>query len=187
MSGASTRDDYLAFLGQLYFIVREFCPTMAVASARLPSRDPYYALKYALYHRIDDEKAHQDLVLRDIASLGGDAASVAAGVPGPATDAMIGYNYYSAERENPCSVFAMLYVLETLSSEVGPGVARILAGGLGLTPATGLGFFASHAEMDREHAAELVGLLDALPSAEDRAAVVRAARVNYFLFARVMI
>src|SRR5262245_9290481 len=108
-----TLAEYRAFLRDLYHIVWHFCPTMAVAAAGCD--DGLKTVRYELYERIGEEKGHEDWVLEDIAAIGGNT-DVRNAPPSAPVQAMIGYNYYAAERVHPCSVLGMLYVLEVIAS-----------------------------------------------------------------------
>ena len=175
-----SREEYLAFLSQLYHVVWHFCPAMAAAASRMG--DDRRQLRYALYHDIEEEKGHEEWVLNDVRTLGGDPEAVRGSSPGPELQALIGYNYYAVERVSPCAVFGMVYVLEETAAELASSAAETLAARLDLEPPKGVSFLSSHGEMDVEHVDELRELLDGLEGPADQAAVIEAARVNYRLF-----
>ena len=128
-----TLAQYKAFLHDLYHIVWHFCPTMAAAASRL--NDRYRQVRYDLYQRIEEEKGHEAWVLEDIETMGGDVAGAGVNPPSAPVQAMIAFNYYAAERQHPCSVLGMLYMLEVVSSvylpnprlELGLAVSRYLS------------------------------------------------------------
>ena len=153
-----TLAEYRAFLHDLYHIVWHFCPIMATAAARCDDR--LRDIRYELYERIEEEKGHENWVLEDIGAVGGDVARAGAMAPSAPVQAMIGFNYYAAERVHPCSVLGMLYVLEVVASVYGGKVADSIARALGReTGAGGFRFLSSHATMDADHMAKLNVLL----------------------------
>jgi pyrroloquinoline quinone (PQQ) biosynthesis protein C len=186
-----TLPEYRAFLRDLYHIVWHFCPIMAVAAAGCDDR--LKRVRYELYERIEEEKGHEDWVLEDIAAMGGDVKAdikAVGGLPVPApsapVQAMIGYNYYAAERVHPCAVLGMLYVLEVVASVYGGKVADSIARAIGRdTGAGGFRFLSSHATMDADHMAKLNVLLKTIDDAEAQAAIIASTRVNFHQFGQL--
>jgi pyrroloquinoline quinone (PQQ) biosynthesis protein C len=186
-----TLPEYRAFLRDLYHIVWHFCPIMAVAASRCDDR--LKRVRYELYERIEEEKGHEDWVLEDIAAMGGDVKAgneAAGGLPVPApsapVQAMIGYNYYAAERVHPCTVLGMLYVLEVIASVYGGKAADSIARAIGRdTGAGGFRFLSSHATMDVDHMAKLNVLLKTIDDAEAQSAIIASTRVNFHQFGQL--
>jgi pyrroloquinoline quinone (PQQ) biosynthesis protein C len=176
--------EYQAFLRDLYHIVWHFCPVMAAAAARCDDR--HRDVRFELYERIEEEKGHEAWVLEDIEAVGGDVAAARASVPSAPVQAMIAFNYFSAERVHPCSVLGMLYMLEVVSSVYGGRVADSIAGKLGRSvEAGGFKFLASHATMDVDHMAKLNRLVKTIDDPLAQQAVVNSTRVNFFQFCRM--
>ena len=174
-------EEYQAFLHDLYHVVWHFCPTMAAAATHCG--DDFRDVRYELYERIQEEKGHETWVLEDIEAMGGDARGAAASAPSTPVQAMIGYNYYAAERVHPCSVLGMLYVLEMLSSVYGGRAADSIANALGRAASGGgFKFLSSHASMDLDHMAKLNRLVKMITDPEAQAAIVASTRVNFFQF-----
>ena len=175
--------EYRAFLHDLYHIVWHFCPIMAAGAARCS--DQFREVRYALYERIEEEKGHDGWVLEDIEAMGDDPAT-AANPPSAPVQAMIGFNYYSAERVHPCSVLGMLYVLEVVASVYGGKVADSIARAIGRDAgAGGFRFLSSHATMDADHMAKLNVLLKTIDDAEAQAAIIASTRVNFHQFGQL--
>jgi len=178
-----TLPEYRAFLHDLYHIVWHFCPIMATAAARCD--DGLRNIRYELYERIEEEKGHEDWVLEDIVAVGGDANARAA-APSAPVQAMIGFNYYAAERVHPCSVLGMLYVLEVVASVYGGKVADSIARAIGRdTGAGGFRFLSSHATMDADHMAKLNVLLKTIDDPAAQAAIIDSTRVNFHQFGQL--
>lgn len=180
LSEGMDREEYLNFMEQLYHVVWHFCPTMAVAAGHCG--DEYRALRYGLYHNIDEEKGHEAWVLDDIAGLGGDPLAVANGKPAVPIQAMIGYNYYVAERKSPWAVLGMVHVLEEISANYAGRVAKMVADRLGVTDGKGFRFLGTHGTMDVSHVSSFKGLVENITDDEDFEALVDAVEVNYALF-----
>ena len=176
--------EYLAFLRDLYHIVWHFCPIMATAAARCG--DSLRGIRYDLYERIEEEKGHENWVLEDIGALGGDADGMGAASPSAPVQAMIGFNYYAAERVHPCSVLGMLYVLEVVASVYGGKAADSIARAIGReTGKGGFRFLSSHATMDVDHMAKLNLLLKTIEEPAAQAAVISSTQVNFHQFGQL--
>ncbi len=179
-----TLPEYRAFLRDLYHIVWHFCPIMATAAARCDDR--LRDIRYELYERIEEEKGHENWVLEDIGAVLGDAAGANAASPSAPVLAMIGFNYYAAERVHPCSVLGMLYVLEVVASVYGGKVADSIARAIGKdVTAGGFRFLSSHATMDADHMAKLNVLLKTIDDPAAQAAVIESTRVNFHQFGQL--
>lgn len=171
--------EYRAFLHDLYHIVWHFCPIMAAAAARCDDR--YREVRYELYARIEEEKGHESWVAEDIAAMGG--APKSGRLPSLPVQAMIAFNYYSAERVHPCSVLGMLYMLEVVSSVYGGRVADSIARSLGrAVDGGGFRFLSSHATMDVDHMAKLNRLLKTIDDPIAQESIVNSTRVNFHQF-----
>lgn len=177
-----TADEYRAFLHDLYHVVWHFCPVMAAAAARCDDR--FQQVRYELYDRIQEEKGHEGWVLEDIGAVGGDVEAARAQPPSAPVQAMIAYNYYSAERVHPCAVLGMLYMLEVVSSVYGGRVSDAIARAMGREVAAGgFRFLSSHASMDVDHMASLNRLVKTIADPAAQQAVIHSARVNFHQFA----
>jgi pyrroloquinoline quinone (PQQ) biosynthesis protein C len=176
-----TLDEYRAFLHDLYHIVWHFCPIMAAAAARCG--DEFRGVRYELYERIAEEKGHETWVLEDIEAMGGDLGEAKTAPPSAPVQAMIAYNYYSAERVHPCAVLGMLYMLEVVSSVYGGRVSDSIARALGRdVDGGGFRFLSSHATMDVDHMAKLNRLVKTIDDAAAQAAIVSSTQVNFYQF-----
>ena len=174
-------EEYRAFLHDLYSIVWHFCPIMAAAAARCDDR--FRDVRYELYARIEEEKGHESWVMEDIVAMGGLAEEARARPPSLPVQAMIAFNYYSAERVNPCSVLGMLYMLEVVSSVYGGRVADSIARSLGrAVDGGGFRFLSSHATMDVDHMAKLNRLIKTIEDPLAQESIVNSTRVNFHQF-----
>ncbi len=103
-----------------------------------------------------EESGHEQWVLNDLEAVGVTPQASTRGHP-PCADtlALNGYNYWAADRGNPCSVLGMMYVLEVIASVYGGPFASAIKEALLLEGERGVSFIGSHATMDAEHMAEL--------------------------------
>lgn len=176
--------EYQAFLHDLYHIVWHFCPIMAASASRCDER--LRNIRYELYERIEEEKGHETWVLEDIGAVGGNVPGAGTTPPSPPVQAMIGFNYYAAERVHPCSVLGMLYVLEVIASVYGGKAADSIARAIGRdTKAGGFRFLSSHATMDADHMAKLNVLLKTIDDPAAQAAIIESTRVNFHQFGQL--
>jgi pyrroloquinoline quinone (PQQ) biosynthesis protein C len=174
-------EEYRAFLHDLYHIVWHFCPVMAAAAARCG--DEFRDVRYELYERIEEEKGHEAWVLEDVEAVGGDVAHVRTNPPSAPVQALIGFNYYGAERVHPCSVLGMLYMLEVVSSVYGGRVSDAIARAIGRdVNAGGFKFLSSHATMDVDHMAKLNKLVKTIADSGAQRAILNTTRINFYQF-----
>lgn len=184
LNGRMSEEAYKAFLMDLYHIVWHFCPIMATAASRCP--DEFIDVRYHLYHNIDEEKGHENLVLNDLGHFGVPAETVRNSSPSFSVQAMIAYNYHASERIHPCCVLGMLYVLEIISSVYGGQVASSIASGLDKSLPDGFSFLESHASMDLDHMAKLRELLQTISDEKVQQIVINAIHMNFYLFAQFL-
>jgi pyrroloquinoline quinone (PQQ) biosynthesis protein C len=178
-----TRDEYAAFLHDLYHIVWHFCPIMAAAASRLG--DEFRQVRYQLYHNIEEEQGHEDWVMDDVIATGGDSDAVRFLPPSPPIQAMIAFNYYTVERVHPCGVLGMLYALEVISSVYGGRVASSIARSTGYPDPGAFKFLSSHASMDLDHMANLKELVKTIHDPLAQETIVNATRTNFWLFGQL--
>lgn len=184
LNGRMNEENYKSFLMDLYHIVWHFCPIMATAASRCG--DEFIDVRYHLYHNINDEKGHENMVLSDLEHFGVQAEWVQGVNPSPSVQAMVAYNYYISERAHPCCVLGMLYVLEIISSVYGGQVASSIAGGLNKKLPQGFSFLESHASMDLDHMARLRELLLTIEDEQVQKMVINAIHMNFYLFSQFL-
>ena len=184
LHGKMTRESYQAFLMDLYHVVWHFCPIMATAASRCP--DQFIDLRYHLYHNIEDEKGHENMVLEDLAAFDIAAETVRNSAPSQPVQAMIAYNYHVSERVHPCCVLGMLYVLEIISSVYGGQVSGAISAGLQMPLPNGFSFLDSHASMDLDHMEKLRALLQTIDDASVQELVINAIQMNFYLFTQFL-
>lgn len=170
---------YVAFLTEAYHHVRHTVPLLMACGARLPDRLDW--LQSAVVEYIDEEHGHEKWILNDIAACGVDAARVAMGNPGLATELMVSYAYDTVMRGNPVGFFGMVYVLEGTSVAIATEAADVIQRELGL-PRAAFSYLRSHGSVDIKHIGDYERIVNRLGSDEDRSAVVHAAQVFFRLY-----
>jgi pyrroloquinoline quinone (PQQ) biosynthesis protein C len=175
---------YRTLLLELYHVVWHFNPVSAAAASRLG--DSHKQVRYFLYEHMQEESGHEEWVRNDLDAVGVPAAATQAYAPSAFTQALVGYNYWAADRLNPCSVLGMLYTLEVIASVYGGPFASAIKESLLLEGERGVSFINSHATMDAEHMADLRKILNTLEDAPACDAVVDAALLNFHHFTRII-
>lgn len=174
---------YRALLLELYHVVWHFNPVCAAAASRVP--DSLRQVRYYLYEHMHEESGHEQWVLNDLEAVGVSPEQTAAHVPMPDTLAINGYNYWAADRRDPCSVLGMMYALEVIASVYGGPFSSAIRESLLLEGERGVSFISSHATMDAEHMASLRTILNTIGDVPAREAIVESTLVNFHHVTRI--
>ena len=175
---------YRKLLLELYHVVWHFNPTCAAAASRMGS--PHSEIRYFLYDHMMEEKGHEEWVINDLEVVGVGRGEVLRYRPSNALLAFNGYNYWTADRRNPCAVLGMVYALEVIASVYGGPIAAAIRESLLLDGNQGISFITSHVTMDAEHMAELRVVLNKIYESEAQDAIVESATFNFEQFTRVL-
>ena len=179
---------YRALLLELYHVVWNFNPVCAAAASRMgtPADEALQPIRHFLYEHMHEETGHETWVLNDLDAVGVAQQPARAHAPSVHTLALIGYNYWAADRRHPCSVIGMLYALEVISSVYGGPFASAIREALLLDGDRGVSFIESHATLDAQHMAELRLVINQISDERAQAAVVESVRVNFHHFTRIV-
>lgn len=175
---------YRKLLLELYHVVWHFNPVCAAAASRIP--DARRQVRYFLYEHMHEESGHEEWVRNDLEAVGVSPAATEAHAPAAHTRTLVGYNYWAAERSDPCSALGMLYTLEVIASVYGGPFAAAIKEALLLEGERGISFINSHATMDAEHMADLRKILNTLDDPVACEAVVESALINFHHFSRII-
>jgi pyrroloquinoline quinone (PQQ) biosynthesis protein C len=178
-----TLERYRKLLLELYHLVWHFNPVCAASASRVP--DSLKQVRYFLYEHMHEESGHEQWVMNDLEAVGVAPATVLAHQPSLHTLALTGYNYWSADRRDPCSVLGMMYTLEVIASVYGGTFSDAIRGALLLEGERGVSFISSHAMMDAEHMAELRVVLNTIDDEAAREAIIESTQLNFFQFTRM--
>jgi pyrroloquinoline quinone (PQQ) biosynthesis protein C len=179
LRGEVTQDEYLAFLAQAYHHVSHTVPLLMGFGYHLPAHLQW--LQKAVAEYIDEEQGHEQWILDDIRSGGGDAAAVCSGAPLPATELMVSYAHDVVHRKNPIGFFGMVFVLEGTSAALATRAAGAIQQQLGL-PKTAFRYLNSHGSLDLEHVAFYENLVNKLDEGKDQTALIHCANMFYRLY-----
>jgi pyrroloquinoline quinone (PQQ) biosynthesis protein C len=182
LNGVVALETYVAFLGEAYHHVKHTVPLLMTCGGRLPERVNW--LRTAVAEYIAEEIGHEEWILNDIKASGGDAEAVRNGQPGMATELMVAYAYDTVQRNNPVGFFGMVYVLEGTSIALATRAAEITRTALGL-PQQAFSYLESHGSLDLEHMQFFEKLMNRITAAEDRQAIIHAAKVFYYLYGNI--
>jgi pyrroloquinoline quinone (PQQ) biosynthesis protein C len=175
---------YRKLLLELYHVVWHFNPVSAASASRLG--DAHKTVRYFLYEHMNEESGHEEWVRNDLEAVGVAPAATEAHEPSPYTRALVGYNYWAADRRHPASVLGMLYTLEVIASVYGGPFAAAIKEALLLDGERGISFINSHATMDAQHMADLRKVLNTLEDDAACDAVVESALLNFHHFTRII-
>ena len=175
---------YRNLLLELYHVVWHFNPVCAAAASRLA--DTHKQVRYFLYQHMHEESGHEDWVRNDLDAVGVPASDTVSHRASPFTRALVGYNYWAADRAHPAAVLGMLYTLEVISSVYGGPFASAIKESLMLDGERGVSFISAHATLDAEHMAELRLVLNTIDDRAAGDAIVDAALLNFHHFTRII-
>lgn len=180
--GELSLDSYIAFLGQAYHHVKHTTPLLMACGSRVPHDREW--LRDAMAEYVEEEVGHQEWILNDIATCGGDAARVRAERPGEAAELMVAYAYHTIDRGNPVGFLGMVLVLEGTSIRVATEAAERLKTNLGL-PKKAFSYLSSHGSLDLSHMDFYRKLVNRIDDPADQDAIVHCARRFYRLYGNV--
>jgi len=168
---------YTEWLIATHQVIRATVPLVEAAHRRstaLAASDPVAALLLGHFEReISQERAHDDLLLEDLAVLGVPAEQVWARQPSPAVAALVGSQYYWVLHHHPVSLLGYAAIAEGHAPT--QTFVDELAGRTGIGPSA-VRALRLHAAADAAHRAQLDEVLDALPlTAAHEAAIGTAA------------
>ena len=182
LRGEITLAQYVAFLKEAYFHVKETVPLLMACGSRLGDDQEW--LRGAVAHYIDDEYGHEKWILNDIRACGADAERIRSGNPSRATELMVSYAWDTIQRRDPVGFFGMVYVLEGTSVALATQAANTLQASLGL-PKEAFSYLLSHGSIDMEHVRFLEGLLNRFEDPKDHETITHCAKRFFYLYANI--
>jgi pyrroloquinoline quinone (PQQ) biosynthesis protein C len=182
LAGDITRAQYVAFLKEAYFHVKQTVPLLMACGSRLT--DDREWLRAAVAHYIDDEYGHENWILNDIRACGVDADLIRNDEPSRATELMVSYAWDTIQRRDPIGFFGMVYVLEGTSVALATQAANTLQTSLNL-PKEAFSYLLSHGSIDQEHVQFLESLLNRFEHPADHATIIHCVKRFYYLYANI--
>jgi pyrroloquinoline quinone (PQQ) biosynthesis protein C len=182
--GHITLDTYRDFLTQAYHHVKHTTPLLMACGGRLSGE--YEWLRTAIGEYIEEEMGHQEWVLNDIETCGGNKESVRnsateADAPCHATELMVAYAYDMINRVNPVGFFGMVLVLEGTSTAVATQAGEKIMQALKL-PKKAFSYLFSHGSLDISHVSFYESLMNQVTRPEDQEIIIHAAKRFYRLY-----
>jgi pyrroloquinoline quinone (PQQ) biosynthesis protein C len=182
VNGTISLERYIAFLTEAYHHVKHTVPLLMACGARLPMEADW--VRNAVAEYIEEEIGHDEWILNDIKTCGGDVDAVRHGQPTMATELMISYAYDTINRGNPAGFFGMVLVLEGTSVQVATKAAAEIQKSLKL-PDSAFSYLTSHGSLDLEHIDFYEKLMNRLERREDKDAIIHCAKMMYKLYGNI--
>ncbi|MGD8590948.1 MAG: iron-containing redox enzyme family protein [Chromatiales bacterium] len=182
LHGEISLEQYRTFLGQAYHHVRHTVPLLMACGSRLPEQ--YLWLLKAVGEYIEEEMGHEEWILDDIASCGGDRETVRNSVPLPATELMVAYAYDVIQRRHPLGFFGMVLVLEGTSVAIASQAAAVIQERLEL-PKQAFRYLTSHGSLDQSHIKFFENLMNRIDDPVDQRLVIHCAKMFYLLYGNI--
>lgn len=135
---------------QMYHYVKHTVPVMQYALEKLPAGDEHDDLRAMLAHFAEDEAGHDELALRDLATMGYDRAACAATLPLPTSLNLHAANRFGIDTWGPYYILGETYATETLGAAIGAAIHAAYAAQPAIRD--GIGFYRVHGTADIEHA-----------------------------------
>jgi len=149
--GEVTRPLYALYMLETYHYTLHNSRNQALVGARAELQNRHYQ-KFCFTHAAE-EVGHEQMALHDVLSLGLKAGDFQLPGPLPETETLIAYLYQVSTTGNPVRRLGYSFWAEGCYAYVNPLIQKVRET-LRLTPAQ-LTFFVAHAELDREHLAEV--------------------------------
>jgi pyrroloquinoline quinone (PQQ) biosynthesis protein C len=186
-AGNISQQTYIAFLTQAYHHVKHTTPLLMACGGRLSGE--YEWLRTAIGEYIEEEMGHQEWVLNDIETCGGNKEAVRLSTDAntsasQATELMVAYAYDMINRVNPVGFFGMVLVLEGTSTAVATQAGEKLMTSLNL-PKKAFSYLLSHGSLDISHVSFYESLMNQVTEPKDQAIVIHAAKMFYKLYGDV--
>lgn len=157
-NGEIQREQYLAYLSDVYLYARCSSQVIGIAGTRLALSHP--ELASYLYAHAAEELGHDRWAAQDLKELGLSEGQIFYLQPSAPCRYMVALEYYYAVHENPVGLFGWMFTLESLGGKLGGNVASALDRALELN-GRALSFLRGHGEADVHHASDLNRVIEA--------------------------
>ncbi len=174
---------YIGMLIEIYHYTRHNSINQAVA-AFATSPQSAGLLRFAYKHALE-ELGHENMVVRDLASIGIGESEILATSPGAATEALNGYLYSVALRQGALARLGYSFWAERAYEHIQP-ILESARRCLGLSDES-MTFFVAHAQIDQRHAVEVQeGIGRWIRNEQDLEAVRKVATTTLYLTGKIM-
>ncbi|MBO6826540.1 MAG: iron-containing redox enzyme family protein [Sneathiella sp.] len=183
LSGQISRATYIAYLTEAFHHVSHTVPFLMSMGARLPQEKKYLHKAIATY--LSEEVGHEEWILNDIETAGGDKEAARNSIPNLDTQVLVAYNYDYINRKNPVGFLGMVFMLESTSIQIANKGAEAVRSALDL-PETAFSYLYSHGELDISHMKFFEETVNQVTDTDDQAAIIEVASNTFRLFARLL-
>ncbi len=183
ISGNISRETYIAYLTEAYHHVSHTVRFLMSMGARLPEDKKF--LHHAVAEYVEEEVGHEEWILNDIESAGGNKDAARKSTPNLETQVLVAYNYDYIARKNPVGFMGMVYMLESTSTQIANRGADAVKEKLGL-PKKAFSYLYSHGELDISHMKFFEETVNKITDPADQAAIIEVANNTFRLFANVL-
>ncbi|HZP11222.1 MAG TPA: iron-containing redox enzyme family protein [Nevskiaceae bacterium] len=147
-SGQATRDQYVVYLRETYYLVRHTSRALARAASHVD--DDQRALRAWLVEQANEEHGHEQFCLKDLHGLGLDATAITSRMPGPGAWGVVTQNYFFAGAGHPEALLGVASATEGMGAQLAGDLASVLIRRYGI-PERATTFLRSHAGFDQRH------------------------------------
>jgi pyrroloquinoline quinone (PQQ) biosynthesis protein C len=184
MRGGGSRDQYRAYLTDVYCYARHSAQVIGLAASRLVTSHP--SLSKYLFEHAREEMGHDEWVASDLRDLELSSSEIPALEPSSPCLRMIGLEYFYALHGNAVGLFGWMFVLESLGGRIGGGIARTLDQSLRLDGKATY-FLTGHGEADAHHSEDLYRVIaEHVTSPADLRAFTRMAQESEDLYCAIL-
>lgn len=160
------------YLTLMHWVIRSSVPLMEFAVSNLSGEPETWEFPYGpevrelvseyLTRHIHEERSHDEWLLEDLERLGVARSSVIAERPSRAVAELVGAQYYWIAHHDPVLLLGYIFALEANSPSAGL-IDHLQS--WGLDSAGALSTLREHSELDGDHTADLVAVLNRIPVA----------------------
>lgn len=180
-SRTATLDDYRSLLYNLRQQVKEGARWITRAASNVTSE--YADLRAEFIEHADEEQLDFRMLDDDYVAVGGDRATIEAGVKNPGSEALSAFMFNQASRENPFDLLGAMYIIEGLGANKATRWVELIQEQLELEPDQ-VRFLTYHGGADEEHTEKMFEILRSdLITREVAESIVHTARVVARLYA----
>ena len=183
LHGDISKDTYIAYLTEAYHHVSHTVPFLMSMGAKLPPSKKW--LHKAIIEYQEEEVGHEEWILNDIESAGGNKETARNTVPNLETQVLIAYNYDYIARKNPVGFLGMVFMLESTSTQIANKGADAVKDKLGIKKKA-FSYLYSHGELDISHMKFFEETVNQITDPEDQKAIIEVAQNTFRLFANLL-
>lgn len=183
LHGDISRETYIAYLIEAYHHVSHTVPFLMTMGSKLPQSKKWLYKSIIEYQ--EEEVGHEEWILNDIESAGGNKDVARKSIPNLETQVLIAYNYDYMTRKNPIGFLGMIFMLESTSTQIANKGAEAIQKKLAL-PKKAFSYLYSHGELDISHMKFFEETVNQITDKEDQEAIIEVAQNTFRLFAKLL-